>query len=134
MSVNQINRCRTQAPRPLRWPAALTVDWKLRRLPRFAGLAGFHYRGTDISTWVCCIGVWISSLVAIWMSRGWVGLFLSGQVLSTGTFLWKGAAGSLQFVCSPEIVSNEPALQCADRYHATEKFLPLRRRQCEISQ
>lgn len=36
------------------------------------------------------IAVWFSSLAALWMSRGWMGLFVSGQLLSAATYLWRG--------------------------------------------
>jgi hypothetical protein len=39
-----------------------------------------------------CFAVWLSSLAALWMTRGWVGLFVSGQVLSAGTCLLRGLA------------------------------------------
>jgi hypothetical protein len=43
-----------------------------------------------MANWFFCLTVWLSSLAAIWMSRGWIGLFVSGQVLSAGAFLFKG--------------------------------------------
>ena len=43
-----------------------------------------------MANWFFCLTVWLSSLAAIWMSRGWIGLFVSGQVLSACTFLFKG--------------------------------------------
>jgi hypothetical protein len=110
------------------------MDWKLRRLPGFSGFAGFHYRGTHISTRVFCIGVWISSLVAIWISRGWVGLFLSGQVLSAGTLLWKGTPSRPQSEPCRGIEPNEPAFQPNSRLDATETFLSVRSGRFEISQ
>jgi len=36
---------------------------------------------------ISCLSLWISLLAAIWFVRGWIGLFLSGQVLSAGACL-----------------------------------------------
>lgn len=38
------------------------------------------------------IGLWLSLLVGLWISRGWIGLLFSGQALSAGAFLVKGLA------------------------------------------
>jgi hypothetical protein len=42
--------------------------------------------------WFFCIGLWLSLLAAIWISRGWIGLFFSGQVISAGVCLIKSLA------------------------------------------
>jgi hypothetical protein len=34
-----------------------------------------------------CASLWLSLAFAIWMSRGWIGLLFSGQVLSAATFM-----------------------------------------------
>ncbi len=39
--------------------------------------------------WFFCFSLWFSLLLALWMTRGWIGVFFSGQVLSTGTWLVK---------------------------------------------
>ena len=48
-------------------------------------------RNSDAAAWltngIFCLSIWISLLFAIWMSRGWIGLFFSGQILSAGTYL-----------------------------------------------
>jgi hypothetical protein len=36
-----------------------------------------------------CASLWISFVAAIWVSRGWIGLLFSGQVLSAGTFMFR---------------------------------------------
>jgi hypothetical protein len=36
-----------------------------------------------------CASLWISFAAAIWMSRGWIGLLFSGQVLSAATFMFR---------------------------------------------
>ena len=36
-----------------------------------------------------CASLWISFAAAIWVSRGWIGLLFSGQVLSAGTFMFR---------------------------------------------
>jgi hypothetical protein len=37
-----------------------------------------------------CVSLWLSLVLAIWMSRGWIGLLFSGQILSAGAcvFQW----------------------------------------------
>jgi hypothetical protein len=48
-------------------------------------------RNSDAIAWLAnglfCLSLWISLVAAIWMSRGWIGLFFSGQILSAGTYL-----------------------------------------------
>jgi hypothetical protein len=39
-----------------------------------------------------CVSVWGSLLLAIWLTRGWLGLIVSGQALSAVAFLFKGLA------------------------------------------
>jgi hypothetical protein len=36
-----------------------------------------------------CASLWISLAAAIWISRGWIGLLFSGQVLSAATFMFR---------------------------------------------
>jgi len=36
------------------------------------------------SNLVLCLSLWISLLAAIWLTRGWIGLLFSGQLLSAG--------------------------------------------------
>jgi hypothetical protein len=43
--------------------------------------------GTWLANGVFCLSVWISLFAAIWLSRGWIGLFFSGQVLSAGGYV-----------------------------------------------
>ena len=38
---------------------------------------------------VFCLSLWMSLIAAIWLSKGWIGLFFSGQVLSTGFCLFE---------------------------------------------
>jgi hypothetical protein len=47
--------------------------------------------------WFLCASLWITLLAAIWMSRGWIGLLFSGQLLSAGTALVQKLARRTQF-------------------------------------
>ena len=42
--------------------------------------------------WLFCASLWVSSLLAVWMTLGWIGLFMSGHVLSAGTYWVRGLA------------------------------------------
>ncbi len=50
-------------------------------------------RNSGTAAWLAngafCLSVWISVLAAIWLSRGWIGLFFSGQVLSAGGYVFQ---------------------------------------------
>jgi hypothetical protein len=48
-----------------------------------------------------CAGLWISLIAAIWMSRGWIGLLFSGQVLSAGVHLFQRLARRTQYAFAP---------------------------------
>ena len=61
---------------------------------------GSHY-GRRMMRWIFCVSLWLSSVLAIWLVRGWIGLFFSGQVLSAGVYLWKGLARRTQRAYSP---------------------------------
>ena len=48
---------------------------------RRAGMAAYA------SSLILCFSLWLSLLVAIWLTRGWIGLLFSGQLLSAGVTL-----------------------------------------------
>jgi hypothetical protein len=80
------------APYPMGWAPMLDAGQELRRMR-----AGFEAvirlcRSSRMMGWLLCASLWVSSLVAIWMSLGWIGLFMSGHVLSAGTYWMKGLA------------------------------------------
>ncbi len=41
------------------------------------------------SNLVLCLSLWMSLLFAIWLTRGWIGLLFSGQLLSAGARLFE---------------------------------------------
>ena len=40
-----------------------------------------------VSNLILCLSLWMSLLVAIWLTRGWIGLLFSGQLFSAGAKL-----------------------------------------------
>jgi hypothetical protein len=57
---------------------------------------------------IFCLSLWISLLAAIWVSRGWIGLFFSGQVLSTVTYLFQRILKRTQYAfCANNRTSHE---------------------------
>jgi hypothetical protein len=58
--------------------------------------------------------LWLSLLLALWFTRGWLGLFFSGQVLSVCAYLVKGLARGTQMAFS---VSDHPANQFQGEHH-----------------
>lgn len=40
------------------------------------------------SNLILCLSLWMSVLVAIWLTRGWIGLLFSGQLFSAGAKLF----------------------------------------------
>ncbi len=44
-----------------------------------------------------CAGLWLSLVLAIWMSRGWIGLLFSGQLLSAGATLMQKLSLKTQY-------------------------------------
>jgi hypothetical protein len=40
------------------------------------------------SNLILCLSLWMSLLVAIWLTRGWIGLLFSGQLFSAGVKLF----------------------------------------------
>lgn len=44
-----------------------------------------------------CLSLWISLLVAIWLTRGWIGLLFSGQLLSAGAGLLRTLSKRTQY-------------------------------------
>jgi hypothetical protein len=41
------------------------------------------------SNLILCLSLWISLLFAIWLTKGWIGLLFSGQLLSAGARLFE---------------------------------------------
>lgn len=107
MKAYQTDGRTSTAAWPVGWVSQLNADGRVLNLRRAAVTvlpSWFRMRGTSC---FFCVGVWLSSLVAIWMSRGWVGLFLSGQVLSAGAWLFEGMAKRTERVVR-RIESTEP--------------------------
>jgi hypothetical protein len=59
-------------------PLDLNMRFSIRISARFIG------RTMD---WVCCLSLWLSLPVSIWLSTGWIGLFLHWEALSRATCL-----------------------------------------------
>ena len=57
-------------------------------------------RNSQAAMWFCngffCVSLWVSLLITIYLCRGWVGLFFSGQVLSTAACLFQRLARKTQ--------------------------------------
>jgi len=60
--------------------------------------AGF---GACMSNLILCLSLWISLIAAIWLTRGWIGLFFSGQVLSAGACLFQTLLKRTHYAFSP---------------------------------
>jgi hypothetical protein len=46
--------------------------------------------------WIFGFSLWFSSVLAIWMSRGWLALLMSGQLLSVSGWLFRNLARKTQ--------------------------------------
>jgi hypothetical protein len=59
-------------------------------------LTSFGVRRSAVSAYLMhgflCLSLWLSFLLALWLTRGWLGLLLSGQVLSSCAYLAKRLA------------------------------------------
>ena len=92
MKARRIDARAEVAAYPIGWTPMLNAGLELRSVRAgFAAMIRFC-EGSRIMGWAFCVSLWVSSLLAIWMTRGWIGLFLSGHVLSAGTCLLKGLA------------------------------------------
>ena len=60
------------------------------------------------SNLILCLGLWISLLVAIWLTRGWIGLLFSGQLLSGGAKLFETLSKRTHYAFS---AGNAPAYE-----------------------
>src|ERR1700728_1494440 len=58
------------------------------------------------SNLILCLSLWMSLLVAIWLTRGWIGLLFSGQLFSAGTKLFETLSKRTQYALS---AGNVPA-------------------------
>jgi hypothetical protein len=90
MRANQLAGCRTQTGEAAQLGSLAEVIVEMFRIPmnRVEAL-----RQSDAVAWltngIFCLTLWISLLAAIWVSRGWIGVFFSGQILSTGVYLFQ---------------------------------------------
>ncbi len=49
---------------------------------------------------IFCLSLWTSLFAAIWLTKGWIGLLFSGQVLSAGTCLFEKLAKRTHYAFS----------------------------------
>lgn len=67
-------------------------------------------RGTGMTVYVSnlilCLSLWMSLLVALWLTRGWIGLLFSGQLFSAGAKLFETLSKRTQYAFS---AGNVPA-------------------------
>jgi hypothetical protein len=68
------------------------------RVP-IVNFAAIRRCGITAATMHCllCVSLWISLMLAVWMTRGWIGLLFSGQLLSAGACLFQKLARRTQF-------------------------------------
>jgi|SRR5579872_2892982 len=103
MNASQIDAQAYVAACPFPSRSLLSRDLRTRRLRVLFLAAASYCNRSRMMRGLFCVSLWISSLLAIWMTRGWIGLFFSGQVLSAGAFLLKGAAKKISAGSSPRI-------------------------------
>ena len=85
------------------------VEAKNRMSPTpFFRLAAQRRTGMVVyaSNLILCLSLWMSLLVAIWLTRGWIGLLFSGQLFSAGTKLFETLSKRTQYAFS---AGNVPA-------------------------
>lgn len=58
------------------------------------------------SNLILCLSPWMSLLVAIWLTKGWIGLLFSGQLLSAGAKLFETVSKRTHYAFS---AGNVPA-------------------------
>lgn len=58
---------------------------------RRTGLAAYA------SNLIFCLSLWMSLLVAVWLTRGWIGLLFSGQLFSAGARLFETLSKRTQY-------------------------------------
>lgn len=52
------------------------------------------------SNLILCLSLWISLLVALWLTRGWIGLLFSGQLFSIGAKIFGTLSERTQYALS----------------------------------
>ena len=52
------------------------------------------------SNLIFCLSLWMSLLLAIWLTRGWIGLLFSGQLFSAGARLLETLSKGTQYAFS----------------------------------
>ena len=83
MKASQIERCADGAVLRLSWMFSQSMASKARTT-----LRGPRQRD-QLGPRLLCIGLWLSSALAILMSHGLLALFMSGQALAAGDWLFK---------------------------------------------
>ncbi len=85
-------------------------DWTKNRMSPtpFFRLAAQRRTGMAVyaSNLILCLSLWMSLFVAIWLTRGWIGLLFSGQLFSAGAKLFKTLSKRTQYAFS---AGNVPA-------------------------
>jgi hypothetical protein len=99
MKARQIGQCTSGATASFRWMSSQTVYSKTRHA--FGAILGCYNR-MQVMPWFFCISLWLSSLLALSMSRGWIALFFSGQMVSSAQWLFKSLVRRTWSGISPE--------------------------------
>lgn len=101
MNANQSLGRSTMPELAIGWSDFMKAEHCRLRVP-IMDLAAIRRSGVASGAMHCllCVSLWISLLLAIWMSRGWIGLLFSGQLLSTGAYLFQKLARRTQLAFS----------------------------------
>jgi hypothetical protein len=96
MSARQFDASTNEVAVPFSWTVLQEEPAKPDRVP-----AAFAISFARLLPWLFCASLWLSSLAALWMTRGWIALFLSGQIFSAVHWLLKNLARKTRPASSP---------------------------------
>jgi hypothetical protein len=88
-TIRTMARIDAQAPAPWRLLFAQANRSVSRNSTTGLTAPGRTQMLTYITNLISWLSLWIPLLTAIWLCRGWIGLFCSGQVLSAGACLFQ---------------------------------------------
>lgn len=100
MKARSLNGHANAAALSMSWASLLSAGCKPSNSHMILAAALRSCYGPPVMTWIFCFSLWTSSLLVIWVSRGWIGLFFSGQVLYAGVGLWKSLRRRTRDACS----------------------------------
>jgi len=105
MKASHIDGRGGDAALPTCWMFEQNAQAKQHRVPKSLVASTWAH----MTPWFFFICLGTSSFLALWMSRGWIALFMSGQLFSAGSWLFRAFTGKMRPLSFASAESTKPS-------------------------